>query len=607
MENKHISIKNIIMILFLVIMLTTVGIVVYILFSNWMFFTDDMIIVLVLTIFNFILSIAIYSKFKNKFLKPIDHLIETTEKFSKGDLNQRANIVRNDEIGRIAKAFNKMADTISVLVNDLESKVKERTIELEKTNNKLKENKDHLRLILDSTAEAIYGMDVDGNCTFCNASCIKILGYKDQSELIGKNMHNQIHHSFKDGKPRPMYECKVYNVLKTGQGICSCDEVFWRKDGTNFDVDYCAYPQYKDGQIVGAVITFTDITELKKNEEHIKYLTRHDSLTGLYNRMFFEDELKRIDIKENLPMSIIYGDVNGLKMTNDIFGHEIGDKLLKKSAEIMKKVCRETDIIARVGGDEFTILLPNTEQSDAEKIIKRIKSEFSNEKIIAIKASISLGCDTKISTEQDIESIIKNAEEKMYKQKTLNRKKINANIIQTIIDTLHNKNPEEKRHSINVSEICKRIGIAMNFSDAEVRKLKEAGFLHDIGKIVLQENLLCNKESMTEEEQQKLQQHCVIGYRILNLFHDTMDLAEGVLNHHENWDGSGYPKGLKGEEIPKVSRIIKIAESYDTMVNGKYEDAMSKEEALKEIKKQSGSIFDPQIVDVFIDLMKEFD
>lgn len=151
------------------------------------------------------------------------------------------------------------------------------------------------------------------------------------------------------------------------------------------------------------------------------------------------------------------------------------------------------------------------------------------------------------------------------------------------------------------------MGMAMNLSDAKVRKLKEAGFLHDIGKIVLQENLLCNKESMTEEQQQKLEQHSIIGYRILNLFHDTMDLAEVVLNHHENWDGSGYPKGLKGEQIPKLSRIIKIAESYDTMINGKYKEAMSKEESLKEIKRQSGIIFDPQIVDVFIDLMKEFD
>lgn len=444
MENKNISIRSIIIILFVVIMLTTVGIVGYIVFSSWMFFRDDTIIVLILTIFNFILLIAIYSKFKNKFLKPIDHLIETTEKFSKGDLNQRANIVRNDEIGRIAKAFNKMADTISMLVNGLEHKVKERTIELEKTNNKLKESKDHLRLILDSTVEAIYGIDVDGNCTFCNASGIKILGYNNQNELIGRSMHKQVHHTFRDGKPRSMDECKIYNVLITGQGTCSDVEVFWRKDGTNLDVEYCAYPQYKNGKIVGAVITFTDITELNKNKEHIKYLTRHDSLTGLYNRMFFEDELKKVDTKENLPISIIYGDVNGLKMTNDIFGHEIGDKLLKKSAEIMKKVCRETDIIARIGGDEFTILLPNTEQSDTEKIIKRIKCEFANENIIAIKASISLGCDTKISTEQDIESIIKNAEGKMYKQKTLNRKKINSNIIQTIIETLHNKNPEEK-------------------------------------------------------------------------------------------------------------------------------------------------------------------
>ena len=108
------------------------------------------------------------------------------------------------------------------------------------------------------------------------------------------------------------------------------DEVFWRADGTSFAAEYYSYPQLKDGKVIGAVVTFMDITERKKAEEKIRYISFHDSLTGLYNRTFFEEELKRLDTERNLPISIIMGDMNGLKLTNDIFGHTAGDMLLKK-------------------------------------------------------------------------------------------------------------------------------------------------------------------------------------------------------------------------------------------------------------------------------------
>lgn len=558
-----------------------------------------------LTLLALILSILIYLKLTNKYLRPIDSLIDISQKFSKGDLSQRASIVRNDEIGRISESFNKMADTIFVLVNSLEDKVKERTVELEVTNNALQENKDQLQLILDSTVEAIYGMDIAGKCTFCNVSGLKMLGYSDQKELLGQDIHMQIHHTYKDGRSMPLDECKIFTALLDGKGTYANDEVFWRADGTGFDVEYHSYPQYKEGEIIGSVVTFMDNTERKKNEEHIKYLSYHDSLTGLYNRMFFEGELKRLDINEKLPISIIFGDVNGLKLTNDIFGHAAGDELLKKSAEILKKVCREEDVVARVGGDEFAILLPNTEARDAGRIIERVKQELSEEHIVAIKGSISMGYDIKTSAGQDIEQTVKNAEEEMYKDKTLNRKTINSNLVMTIMETLHDRSPREKTHSINVSELCQNIGTALKMPEPDVRKLKEAGFLHDIGKIILDQDMLDKEDVLSEEEKKEMQQHPVIGFRILNLFDDTLDLAEGIYNHHENWDGSGYPKGLKGEEILKLARIIKVAESYDAMTNSLNKSAMKKEDALQEIARQSGVIYDPGVVDIFIQLMSD--
>jgi len=321
--------------------------------------------------------------------------------------------------------------------------------------------------------------------------------------------------------------------------------------------------------------------------------------------MFFENELNRLDKKANLPISIIFGDVNGLKLTNDIFGHIAGDELLKKSAKILKYVCREKDIVTRVGGDEFAIILLNTEASDAEKFIDRVKKELSKEKFVAIKGSMSLGYETKTMSNQNIKRILEDAEEAMYKDKTLNRNTINSNTVKTIIEILHDRSHQEKTHSINVSEKSQKIGEFMKMSETEVRKLKEAGYLHNIGKIVLNENIL-NKEnlnSLSEDEKLEIEQYPVVGFRILNLFDDTLNLAESVFCHHEHWDGTGYPKGLKGEEIPKSARIIAVAENYDAMTNEMNKNAMSKKEAIGQIKIQSGTKFDPEIVNIFVEMM----
>jgi diguanylate cyclase (GGDEF)-like protein/PAS domain S-box-containing protein/putative nucleotidyltransferase with HDIG domain len=566
---------------------------------------ENMRLTLILAITAILLSLLIYHKVVKSYLKPIESLIETTAQFSHGDFSKRVSIMRNDEIGRISRSFNEMADTLQTLFHSLEVQVKKRTHELEEANNALKESKDQLYLILDSTAEGIYGIDKNGNCIFCNTSSLEMLGYKSHDELIGKNMHWQIHHSHRDGTPMPIEDCKIFKALKTGNGTRADDEVFWKADGTSLAVEYHSYPQFKDGELVGAVVTFLDNTERKRNEDYIKYLSYHDSLTGLYNRMFFEEEMRRLNTERSLPLSIIFGDLNGLKLTNDIFGHAAGDGLLRKTAEILKKVCREEDIIARVGGDEFAILLPKTSTQVAQKIIERIKNEFSKEPIGVIKYCMSMGYDTKVKVGKSIERTLENAEDMMYKEKMLNRKTIDSSMIHTIIETLHNFSEREKQHSINVSELCQNIGRAMKLPDPEIRKLKEAGYLHDIGKIVLDNKILKKKEKLTEEEKKEMQQHPVVGYRILNLFGETLDIAEGVLHHHEGWDGSGYPKGLKSEEIPKLARIIKVAESYDSMVNKHQYHHMSHEEALKEIEAKSGILYDPEIVKIFVQMMKD--
>ncbi|MDF2685408.1 MAG: diguanylate cyclase proteinuncharacterized domain HDIG-containing protein, partial [Clostridia bacterium] len=300
------------------------------------------------------------------------------------------------------------------------------------------------------------------------------------------------------------------------------------------------------------------------------------------------------------------GDVNNLKLTNDIFGHDSGDMLLKKAAEIIKKGCRPEDITARWGGDEFIIILIKTDNEETKEIVDRVKNLFSYEYINNINCSISLGFDTKKLSNDNIMKTIKNAEERMYNDKILDRKFISNNSIKAILKTLHGNSLREEKHAKSVSELCQIMGGSMDLSESESRRLKDVGFLHDIGKIVLDEGLLNKNDTLTDQELQEIKQHPVIGYRILNSFDDTLELAKYVLSHHERWDGTGYPKGLKGEEIPKLARIVALADCFDSMTNGSYyKKVMSIEEAIIEIKNNSGTQFDPEIVKAFIEKVLE--
>jgi diguanylate cyclase (GGDEF)-like protein/PAS domain S-box-containing protein len=244
----------------------------------------------------------------------------------------------------------------------------------------LRKSEDHIRLLLNSTVEAIYGVDLNDICTFCNNGCLRILGYKNPDELIGKNMHRQIHAKRRDGTPIPEEECSMVRAMRKGEGVHSDDEVLWRADGTCFDAEYWSYPQYSNGKITGAVVTFLDITERKRSEEEIRMLAISDTLTDLYNRRGFitlaEQQIKRAN-RNNKTLLLLFIDIDDLKVVNDKWGHEEGDRLLINSANILKQTFRKSDIIARIGGDEFAVLVSDAKES-SEIVLERLKDHIDS-------------------------------------------------------------------------------------------------------------------------------------------------------------------------------------------------------------------------------------
>jgi diguanylate cyclase (GGDEF)-like protein/PAS domain S-box-containing protein len=679
-----------------------------------------------------LLFVLFFLKLSRKLFGPITSLLETQERFSAGDLTQRASIVRNDEVGKLAASFNRMAEVIDSHVHQLEDEVKARTEDLRDRNEALEDHKDRLKLILDSTVEAICGLDTLGRCTFINDSGVHMLGYDSASEIVGRHLHKAIHHSMRDGKPILDEECKIYQASTKGVGAHVSDEVFWRKDGSCFDVEYHSYPQILDDKVVGTVVTFMDNTERKKMQQmiynekeqfkttllsvgdgvistdhhgrvqvmnpiaealtgwtqeeafgkpfeevfhiineftrercenpvervleigeiielanhtiligkdgkeiaiedsaapirsnngfitgvvivfrdftdkkeriqEIEYLSFHDHLTGLYNRRYIEDALARIDTERNLPFSFMTIDVNGLKLTNDAFGHKMGDRLLVQVSQLLKSVCREDDLIGRMGGDEFAILLPKTSELQVEGIKRRIMEAAGKVKLDSVIVSVAIGHATKNEIDKEMSEILTLADNNMYKEKLKFGKLMRSQTIETVLKNINLKYDQEQIHTERVSQYCEAIARAMALSEKDVQDIKTAGVLHDIGKIMILPELLNKPGRLTEEEFEIIKRHPETSYQILKSVDEYASVAEDVLYHHERMDGKGYPEGLTGDQIPLNARIIAVADAFEAMTAKRpYHKPKTKEEAMAELKRCAGTQFDPRVVEVFV-------
>ena len=481
---------------------------------------------------------------------------------------------------------------IAILVYILTKRNKEQEKDL------LEEQK-WLETTLLSIGDGVIAVDISGVVRMVNKEAEIITGY-EKAKTTGKNI-KEVYKVYRKQDDQQV-DFHASDILESGSIFQFKDEVYFlTKDGLKIDLELkISAILLPNQEILGFVIVFRDITLQNSNAAEIVYLTYHDKLTGLYNRRFFEAELKRLDVVRNLPVSVIIGDVNGLKLTNDAFGHLSGDNLLVAAGNAMQEVCREDDIVARWGGDEYIILLPNTGAKEAEEIADRIRKRSSEKNVSNISLSISLGCATKTEEKHDIMKTIKQADDSMYKSKLLESRSIKGSAVQSILSTLHEKDDSEETHSIRVSELCGKIGQAMLLDKRQITDLTLLGRIHDIGKISIDQSILSKVEKLTLEEYEVIKQHSEKGYHIISASPELSYLAGSLLAHHERFDGTGYPNGLSGQNIPLMSRILSVADAFEAMTGDKpYHKAISKADAIKELVKFSGTQFDPEVVKAF--------
>ena len=340
--------------------------------------------------------------------------------------------------------------------------------------------------------------------------------------------------------------------------------------------------------------------------KEILFLSYSDKLTGLKNRAHMERMFDALDKSKDRKYHIIMGDLNGLKLTNDALGHVEGDKLLYLMSKIITENCKEDDIVSRWGGDEFVILVLNKDDNYVVKLIKSIKDKCEEEIDFHFKISIAWGYAKPDYENPNTEAVMSLAEQRMYRNKLMKDKSARSSAINSLLKTLNEKHSETEEHTMRIKKLSFKLGKRLGLTTEKLDELELLSSLHDIGKIGIPEHILIKPSKLTDEEKAIMKTHCDIGYRIACSTPEFSHIGNEILAHHERYDGTGYPNGLKGEEIPLLARIINIVDSFDVMTHKRiYKESFDKDYVKEEYKRCAGTQFDPNIAKEFLDMLEE--
>jgi diguanylate cyclase (GGDEF)-like protein/PAS domain S-box-containing protein len=456
------------------------------------------------------------------------------------------------------------------------------------------------RDLVENANSIIMRMDTEGRVTFFNEYAQRFFGYVEQ-EILGRSVLGTI---------MPETESSGRNLKELLRSICSSPDNYQINENENFTSDgrlvFVSWTNkaiYDDGgNFTGVLCVGNDITERKKTEDQLAYLSLHDPLTGLRNRAFFEQQMKLA----RPPVGIIVCDVDGLKFVNDTLGHDKGDRLLSIAAEVIRKCIREHDALARIGGDEFAVLLRVADSHVIEKVIRRIKAA-ARERMDAdpgIPLSISVGFAVSSDPDRSVGEIFKEADNAMYREKLHQSQSARSLFISSFMNVLQMRRLATEEESLRLLDLAASLAAAVGLPERSVSDVRLLARFHAIGLVGIADEILFRPGKLTVDELKEMQRHSEIGHRIAISVPELAPIADWILKHHEWWDGSGYPMGLKGEGIPVECRVMAVAEAYDAMRSERpHRKAMTREQAVGELRRCSGTQFDPRLVPIFVEIL----
>ncbi|MCW3489707.1 sensor domain-containing diguanylate cyclase/phosphohydrolase [Dethiobacter alkaliphilus] len=357
-----------------------------------------------------------------------------------------------------------------------------------------------------------------------------------------------------------------------------------------------------DGRTLGAVSTVKDFSEYKKIQQQLEYYSMHDILTGLYNRSFFEQEMNRLNHSRFFPLSVIICDVDGLKLINDSLGHHKGDELLQAAAKVIQSAFRSSDAVSRIGGDEFAVILPNTDGEAAENAVERLSACLNayNKNNPELLLSLSIGF---ASGKHALKDIVITADNSLNRSKLHRSTSVKSHFTATLMAMLAERDYILEGHAERLEKMSVKIAQAADLTSEEKTDLILLAKFHDIGKVGIADQLLYKPGPLSADERAEMMRHSEIGYRIASSSPELNHIAKYILHHHEWWNGQGYPLGLKGKEIPYLCRILSILDTYDAMTSDRpYRKAKSHTEVMQYIESMKGVQFDPVLVELFMNI-----
>ncbi len=455
------------------------------------------------------------------------------------------------------------------------------------------------RELADSLPEVVFEADQMGNVKYGNNNCYKFFGCTKEDYERGINLIDYIAH-----QDRERVKENVALLLR-GEKIGISEYMARRRDGSTFPIMIHSIPVFKEGCPAGLRGIIMDITERKEMEERLKNQSLRDPLTGLYNRFYFENEMERLERTGYKQISVIICDVDGLKIINDSFGHDRGDDLLLAAADVLRNSLRDSDIIARIGGDEFAIILPNCGKVPAEKAFNRILGAVKeyNGANPSLPLSLSVGLAT-TKRPSDLRDLYRQADDDMYREKLHQGKDTRGIVVQALIRAMEAKYCETGNHMESMLALVSDLGRAAGLHEKRLQALRLLARYRDIGMVGIPESILLKQGALTSMEKKEVQRHCEIGYRIAQLAPSLVLIADLILKHHEWQNGEGYPIGLKGEEIPLECRILAIVADFNAMTEDRpYRKALSNIEAVSELKRWAGIQYDSKLVEKFLKIL----